>query len=78
MILAVGVVCAEDEATAQALAATSSAPFLKHTIVGDAASCRKQLALLAQAHGTTEILVTTMLPDFAARRRSYELLMQGS
>jgi len=45
--------------------------------VGTSASVRKQLAPLLAATNADELMVTTMIHDHAARRRSYELLAEA-
>jgi luciferase family oxidoreductase group 1 len=45
--------------------------------VGTPASVREQLAPLLAATKADELMVTTMIHDHAARRRSYELLVQA-
>lgn len=45
--------------------------------VGSPGVIRDQLTSLAQQAGTQEIMITTMIHDHAARRRSYELLAEA-
>jgi len=45
--------------------------------VGTSSSVRKQLAPLLAATNADELMVTTMIHDHAARRRSYELLAEA-
>jgi alkanesulfonate monooxygenase SsuD/methylene tetrahydromethanopterin reductase-like flavin-dependent oxidoreductase (luciferase family) len=46
-------------------------------LVGSAATVTARLADIAAATGADELMVTTMVHEHAARRRSYELLMEG-
>lgn len=46
----------------------------RRTFVGTPASVRIELEELAATYGADEVLVLTLAPDYAVRRRSYELL----
>ena len=46
-------------------------------IVGDAETVKSRLLVLAEATRADELMITTMVYDHAARRRSYELLAQA-
>jgi luciferase family oxidoreductase group 1 len=109
-ILAVAAVCADDETTADRLAATidlnmirrakgeylplaspeeaAAYPYTpaereriahnrKRLFVGTPATIGERLAPLIEATQADEVMVTTMIYDHAARRRSYELMAQA-
>jgi luciferase family oxidoreductase group 1 len=46
-------------------------------IVGTATKARERLLVLAEATKADELMITTMIADHAARRRSYELLAEA-
>jgi luciferase family oxidoreductase group 1 len=109
-ILACAVVCADDDAAAERLAATVDLNWVLRArgerrplaspedalafpyteadrahirqrrarlFVGGPETVQKQLAPLIEATKADEVMVTTMIYDHAARRRSYELLAQA-
>jgi len=43
-------------------------------VIGDPARCKEQLLALAERYGIDELVAVTITYDFAARKRSYELL----
>jgi luciferase family oxidoreductase group 1 len=49
----------------------------RRAIVGGPATVKDRVAALAEATAADEVMITTMLHDHAARRRSYELLAQA-
>jgi alkanesulfonate monooxygenase SsuD/methylene tetrahydromethanopterin reductase-like flavin-dependent oxidoreductase (luciferase family) len=49
----------------------------KRLFVGTPATVRERLAPLIEATQADEVMVTTMIYDHAARRRSYELLAKA-
>ncbi len=46
----------------------------RRVAVGDPATVRERLETLAAEHGADEAMIVTIMPDYAARVRSYELL----
>jgi luciferase family oxidoreductase group 1 len=91
-IVAVGVVCAETEAEARALASEGSALFgeggqsesdrqttarSRRLFIGDPGQVKAQLEELQSLYGVDEFLIVTLVPDYAKRLRSYELLAQA-
>lgn len=90
-IVAVGAVCADSEAEAQSLAERMAHTFKAESAAGeqDGAAGRRllvgtpdgivrQLAELRKRYATNEFLVVTMIPDYAARLRSYEALSRAA
>jgi alkanesulfonate monooxygenase SsuD/methylene tetrahydromethanopterin reductase-like flavin-dependent oxidoreductase (luciferase family) len=49
----------------------------RRTIAGAPEQVRDRLSALAQAYGVEELVVVTITYDFAARKRSYELLAEA-
>ena len=49
----------------------------RHAIFGDPERVRMQLTALADEYETDEVMAVTITYDFAARRRSYELLAEA-
>ncbi len=49
----------------------------RRAVVGDPASVREELELLAAAYGADEVIVVTITYDHGARLRSYELLAEA-
>jgi alkanesulfonate monooxygenase SsuD/methylene tetrahydromethanopterin reductase-like flavin-dependent oxidoreductase (luciferase family) len=47
------------------------------SFIGSPATVRENLTRLADASGTSEIMITTMTHEHADRRRSYELLAEA-
>jgi len=78
-IVAVSVVCAETEDEAFRLANAGPASEHKNkTIAGAPAQVAEQLRQLAAAYNTDEIMAVTMIPDYAKRVKSYELLAEAA
>jgi luciferase family oxidoreductase group 1 len=46
-------------------------------VIGDPAHCKEQLLALGERYGVEEFVVVTITYDFAARKRSYELLAEA-
>ncbi|MBB3112574.1 luciferase family oxidoreductase group 1 [Paenibacillus phyllosphaerae] len=49
----------------------------KRIVIGSPETVKYELLRLADTYGTNEIMVATMVHDFAAKRRSYELLAEA-
>jgi alkanesulfonate monooxygenase SsuD/methylene tetrahydromethanopterin reductase-like flavin-dependent oxidoreductase (luciferase family) len=45
-------------------------------VIGDPAHCKEQMLALAERYGIDELVAVTITYDFAARKRSYELLAE--
>jgi luciferase family oxidoreductase group 1 len=80
VIIAVGVVCADSEEEARALAA--GMPWLqgaefqpqRKVLIGTPTSVREQLELIARECEVDEFLLVTPVADYEQRLRSYELM----
>lgn len=48
-----------------------------HLLVGDVARVRDRLGALVEASGADEVMVLTHVHEHAARKRSYELVLQA-
>ncbi|UQZ36782.1 LLM class flavin-dependent oxidoreductase [Paenibacillus sp. PK3_47] len=85
-IVAVGVVCAETEQEAARLAAAMasfqqeasgeerSAVHERKLLIGTPAGVRSKLEQLSRLYNVDEFIIVTMIPDYSARLRSFELL----
>jgi luciferase family oxidoreductase group 1 len=76
-LLAVCVVCTETAGAATAIAAALAGNFFQPRIVGDAASCRAQLAALQARYAPDELVVATLGLSLPERKRCLELLAEG-
>ncbi|MFB9278490.1 LLM class flavin-dependent oxidoreductase [Cohnella cellulosilytica] len=75
--VAVGVVCADTDEEAERLASSEESPAnARRLFAGSPGSLRVRLRSLADSYGVDEFIVVTMLADYRARLRSYELLGQ--
>jgi alkanesulfonate monooxygenase SsuD/methylene tetrahydromethanopterin reductase-like flavin-dependent oxidoreductase (luciferase family) len=88
-LVAVGVVCADTDEEAARLASSElfrrgvfaeqgeETPLIaRRLLAGSPGSLRGQLESLALSYGIDEFIVVTMIADYRARLRSYELLGQ--
>jgi len=88
-LVAVGVVCADTDEEAERLASSElfrrgafaeqgeETPLIaRRLLAGSPGSLRGQLESLALSYGIDEFIVVTMIADYRARLRSYELLGQ--
>jgi len=84
-IVAVGVVCADTDEEAERLAEASLGSFRQaaseregmsgsRLLTGSPGSLKSRLEALALSYEVDEFIVVTMIPDYKARLRSYELL----
>lgn len=89
-IVAVGVICAETEEEAAQLAATAAAAFQQEgsgeersviherkLLAGTPGNVRAKLEQLSRLYNVDEFIISTMIPDYGARLRSFELLARA-
>lgn len=68
---------AEEELAARGIPAERLLAEESRVVVGDPPRVRERLLRLAEHYGVDEIMTVTVTHDFAARRRSYELLAEA-
>lgn len=77
-VLAVCVICTDEERDAHAVAASLEGAFFMARVVGTAETCRAQLAALQARYAPDEIVIATLGLELDARRRCLELLAPGA